>query len=32
MVNGAMEDEDQHVYGALDENNNFIEQKLQKPS
>ena len=25
MVNEAMEDEDQHVYGALEENNNIIE-------
>ena len=26
MENGAMEDEDQQVYGALEENKNFTEQ------
>ena len=31
MVNGAMEDEDKHVYGALEENKNFKEQIKQKP-
>ena len=30
MVNGAMEDEDQHFYGALEENKNFTEQIYQK--
>ena len=31
MANGAMEDQDQYVYGALEKNNYLEEQFKQKP-